>query len=104
MLSKRAVPIEVTTIHKAKGREWEKVILVHNTLERRFPRRGDDLAEERRVFYVAMTRAKVELVVLGGTCPFVPEFEKISKNFGYYLRLFAYWRVRRKVKKEDDVK
>jgi superfamily I DNA/RNA helicase len=104
MLAKHANPIEVTTIHKAKGREWEKVILVHNTLERRFPRRGDDLAEERRVFYVAMTRAKVELVVLGGTCPFVPEFEKISKNFGYYLRRFAYWRVRRKVKKEDDVK
>ena len=104
MLSKHADPVEVTTIHKAKGREWEKVILVHNTLERRFPRRDNNLAEERRVFYVAMTRAKVELVVLGGTCPFVPEFEKIRKNTGYYLRQFAYWRARRKLKKEGDVK
>ena len=104
MLTKHAHPVEVTTIHKAKGREWEKVILVHNTLERRFPRRDNNLSEERRVFYVAMTRAKVELVVLGGTCPFVPEFEKIPKNIGYYLRQFAYWRARRKEKKEKDGK
>ena len=104
MLSKHTIPIEVTTIHKAKGREWERVILVHNTLERRFPRRDNNLAEERRVFYVAMTRAKMELVVLGGTCPFVPEFEKIPKNTGYYLRQFAYWRARRKLKKVRDVK
>ena len=95
---------EVTTIHKAKGREWEKVILIHNTLERRFPRPDSERTEERRVFYVAMTRAKVELVVLGGRCPFVPEFEKIRKNFSYYLRQFAYWRARRKLKKEGDAK
>ncbi len=95
---------EITTIHKAKGREWERVILIHNTLERRFPRRDSTLTEERRVFYVAMTRAKRELVVLGGRCPFVPEFEEIRKNVGYYLRQFAYWRARRKIKKEGDTK
>ena len=104
MFSKHTISAEVTTIHKAKGREWEKVILIHNTLERRFPRRDNNLAEERRVFYVAMTRAKVELVVLGGTCPFVPEFEKIPKNVGYYLRQFTYWRTRRRLKKVRDVK
>ena len=98
MLSKHANSVEVTTIHKAKGREWEKVILIHNTLERRFPRRDTNLAEERRIFYVAMTRAKKELVVLGGTCPFVPEFKKIPKNLAYYLRQFAYWRARRRLK------
>ncbi len=96
--------IEVTTIHKAKGREWEKVILIHNTLDRRFPRRDTILAEERRVFYVAMTRAKTELIVLGGTCQFVPEFEKIPKNIGYHYRQFVYWRARRKLKKTKDVK
>ena len=104
MLSNPASPVEVTTIHKAKGREWEKVILIHNTLERRFPRRDNNLAEERRVFYVAMTRAKQELVVLGGTCLFVPEFVEIPKNLGYYLRQFAYWRARRRLKKVGDVK
>ena len=95
---------EVTTIHKAKGREWEKVILIHNTLERRFPRRDSTLTEERRVFYVAMTRAKSELVVLGGRCPFVPEFEKIHKNLGYYLRQSAYWLGRRRLKKGSERK
>ena len=104
MLTRHANPVEVTTIHKAKGREWEKVILVHNTLGRRFPRRDSRLTEERRVFYVAMTRAKEALVVLGGTCPFVPEFEKIPKNLGYYLRQFAYWRARRTIKKKSDSK
>lgn len=104
MLAKHANPVEVTTIHKAKGREWEKVILIHNTLERRFPRRDSKLTEERRVFYVAMTRAKSALVVLGGMCPFVPEFGKIRKNVGYYLRQFAYWRARRRLKKGGDVK
>ena len=95
---------EVTTIHKAKGREWEKIILIHNTLERRFPRRDSKLTEERRVFYVAMTRAKTELVVLGGRCPFVPEFEKFPKTVGYYFRQFAYWHARRRLKKGGDVK
>ena len=104
MLANHPSPPEVTTIHKAKGREWEKVILIHNTLERRFPRRDSQRTEERRVFYVAITRAKTELVVLGGRCPFVPEFEKIRKNLGYYFRQFAYWRARRKLKKEKDAK
>ncbi len=91
--------IEVTTIHKAKGREWKKVILIHNTLDRRFPRKDNIIAEERRVFYVAMTRAKEKLVILGGNCQFVPEFEKISKNVSYYLRQLSYWHARRKLKK-----
>ena len=99
ILAKHTTAAEVTTIHKAKGREWEKVILVHNTLERRFPRRDSETLEERRVFYVAMTRAKSALVVLGGQCPFVPEFEKIPKNMGYYLRQLGYWWARRKLKK-----
>ncbi len=91
--------IEVTTIHKAKGREWEKVILIHNTLDRRFPRKDNIIAEERRVFYVAMTRAKEKLVILGGNCLFVPEFEKIPKNVSYYFRQLSYWHARRKLKK-----
>ena len=102
MLAKHPASPEVTTIHKAKGREWEKVILIHNTLDRHFPRRDSDLTEERRVFYVAMTRAKSELVVLGGRCPFVPEFEKIPKTLGYYLRQFGYWWARRKLEKEGS--
>ena len=104
ILARHRTSAEVTTIHKAKGREWEKVILVHNTLDRRFPRHDSNILEERRVFYVAMTRAKSALVVLGGRCPFVPEFEKIPKSVGYYFRQFGYWWARRRLKKEGNTK
>ena len=101
ILAAHSSSAEVSTIHRAKGREWEKVILVHNTLDRRFPRRDSEILEERRVFYVAMTRAKSELVVLGGKCLFVPEFKEIPKNLGYYFRQLGYWWARRKLKKKE---
>ena len=67
--------VEGGTIHSAKGKEYDKVILIHNTLEDKdFPfHDSDDINEDRRVFYVAMTRAKDELVILGGECQFVFE-------------------------------
>ena len=75
-----AVP--VLTVHKAKGLEWPVVFLV-NCVQEKFPtrRRGDalemplglikdtlptgdfHLQEERRLFYVGMTRAKEALYV-----------------------------------------
>ena len=73
--------VEVGTIHSAKGREWEKVILLVNTSNRRKPSLPDErnnLEDERRLFYVAVTRAKQELVVLnGGNCQFIPEFQNV---------------------------
>ena len=73
--------VHVLTVHKAKGLEFPVVFLV-GAAEDRFPlrRRGEGLAlpeavtadedatgghhrEERRLFYVAMTRAKDELVL-----------------------------------------
>ena len=69
--------IRVSTVHSVKGKEYDKVILIHNTLGEDFPfHDSDNMIEERRVFYVAMTRAKQELVVIGGECPFVWEFRK----------------------------
>ncbi len=70
--------VEILTIHTAKGREWEKVILLVNTIYDSLPHDRNDLTEERRLFYVAATRAKQELVVLdGGNCEFVPEFQNV---------------------------
>ena len=57
--------IVLSTIHQAKGLEWHTVFVIH-LLEGFFPspRALDEEAgeeEERRIFYVAMTRARDEL-------------------------------------------
>lgn len=54
--------VTLSTIHSAKGLEWEFVMVI-NTLDGRFPSAKsvgsvEKLEEERRLFYVALTRAK----------------------------------------------
>lgn len=54
--------IVLSTIHQAKGLEWETVFIVH-VAAGQFPserslRERDGVEEERRLFYVAITRAK----------------------------------------------
>ena len=58
----------LSTIHSAKGLEWETVIIIWAT-EGRIPspmafNSADDLEEERRLIYVATTRAKRNLVII----------------------------------------
>lgn len=55
-------PLTLSTIHSAKGLEWRAVFIPH-LLDGLLPsarslRRLEDLEEERRLFYVACTRAK----------------------------------------------
>jgi DNA helicase-2/ATP-dependent DNA helicase PcrA len=66
-----AAPIELVTVHGAKGREWPTVVLI-GLEEERFPNRralmgaADPqraLEEERRLAYVALTRATRRLVL-----------------------------------------
>ena len=55
--------LTLSTIHSAKGKEWEAVFVI-GLNEGSFPSRrseDQDLAEERRLFYVAVTRAKRHL-------------------------------------------
>lgn len=53
--------IYLTTMHSAKGLEFEAVFLP-NLIERIVPsNRNHDIEEERRLFYVALTRAKRKL-------------------------------------------
>lgn len=59
----------LSTFHASKGLEWEHVFLV-NCCSGQVPklREGaqvEDLEEERRVFYVAMTRARDGLILVG---------------------------------------
>lgn len=56
--------VAMMTVHAAKGKEWPVVFLIgadDDELPRWF---ADDEAEERRVLYVAMTRAKRRLCIL----------------------------------------
>lgn len=57
--------IRLSTIHQAKGLEWQSVFVVY-MVDGRFPstqslKDKDALEEERRLFYVASTRAKNQL-------------------------------------------
>ncbi|MFE7278491.1 ATP-dependent helicase [Streptomyces sp. NPDC057623] len=64
--------IALTTYHSAKGREFRIVILpglIEGLLPRHFPGNPPaphEVAEARRAFYVALTRARDEAVLIGG--------------------------------------
>jgi DNA helicase-2/ATP-dependent DNA helicase PcrA len=64
-------PIELVTVHGAKGREWQTVVVL-GMEEERFPNRRSlvdavdphrALEEERRLAYVALTRATRRLIL-----------------------------------------
>jgi len=77
--------VRLSTVHQAKGLEWPVVILIWAT-EGMFPSAralqesgaGED--EERRLFYVAATRAKDELVLC------VPEYRRMHGGGGMYCQ------------------
>jgi len=58
--------VTLTTVHSAKGREWPLVFMVGLT-EGQFPishaTTEGAIEEERRLFYVGVTRAREELVL-----------------------------------------
>ena len=68
----------LSTVHKIKGQEWDRVI-VFGASEGLFPHRlGDDEEGERRVFHVALTRARNQVAVLADAdapSPFVAELD-----------------------------
>lgn len=53
---------QIGTVHSAKGMEWDRV-MVAGLCRGRFPLRSGGLEEERRILFVATTRARKELVL-----------------------------------------
>jgi len=61
--------VTLSTVHRVKGQEWPMVV-VHQADADQFPHRlADDVAEERRVFHVAITRASRRLHIVPDTTP-----------------------------------
>jgi len=59
--------LTLSTVHSAKGLEWSAVLII-DLVQDRFPSRhaltrAEDLEEERRLLYVACTRAREELTL-----------------------------------------
>ncbi len=86
--------VVLSTIHSAKGLEWDGVWLIGSgSLQIPHPRASEagDIEEERRLFYVAVTRARRHLVIsFPGTtergqtqrpCPFIPPETNWSFSF-----------------------
>jgi DNA helicase II / ATP-dependent DNA helicase PcrA len=70
--------IELSTVHRIKGKEWGHVLVV-GASSGLFPHRlSEDLEGERRVFHVALTRAGSQVVVLADRAapsPFLAELD-----------------------------
>ena len=81
--------ITLTTIHSAKGLEYDNVYMIDNLEELNVDKRKlsedeyeNNLEEERRIFYVGMTRAKnkLNIVVPGQQSIFVDELIMANKK------------------------
>jgi len=69
--------IKLSTIHGAKGGESQNVILFSDISKRINDNMWANRDDERRVFYVGMTRAKENLFIVPSTSPY--EFEEILR-------------------------
>jgi DNA helicase-2/ATP-dependent DNA helicase PcrA len=77
----------LSTVHSAKGQEWDTVYVQHFS-DGTFPNEfaaGDNkkLEEERRLTYVALTRAKNRLVLVNPFKYFIPEQTKYGDRHVY---------------------
>jgi DNA helicase-2/ATP-dependent DNA helicase PcrA len=79
--------LTLSTIHSAKGLEWHTVFII-SLIDGYLPasqslHTNEEIEEERRLFYVAATRAKANLYLI------VPEFGK-TRGLSYFNSSFAF--------------
>lgn len=74
----RTNSIDLVTIHSSKGLEWDIVYLVHMN-DDVFPssKKPQDIVNERRLFYVAVTRARQQLYI---------SYTNDERNLGRFVR------------------
>ena len=72
--------VTLATVHRVKGLEWDRVIVfgAHDGL---MPHRlTDDLEEERRVFHVALTRCREQVVLLADEDAEIPFIDDLTRE------------------------
>ena len=69
--------IVLSTIHGSKGLEYDNVILIDEILPV-FPATTNDIEEERRLFYVGITRAKTRLYLMKYSSDYQPFIEFVE--------------------------
>lgn len=83
--------IPIITVHQAKGLEFDTVFLAgiqNNTFPSYMSIKEGNLAEEKRVFYVAITRAKKRLVITYNSQGKYGHRNEISKFINYIPKEF----------------
>ncbi|NPA40374.1 MAG: ATP-dependent helicase [Thermodesulfobacteria bacterium] len=80
----------LSTVHSAKGLEWHTVFIL-SLIDGRFPsayslKNEEELEEERRLFYVAVTRAREELYLVVPTTVYVPGEGKTIAKVSQFVR------------------
>jgi DNA helicase-2/ATP-dependent DNA helicase PcrA len=103
--------IVLSTIHQAKGLEWKHVFVI-GLVEGQFPHykvydHPEELEEERRLFYVAVTRAKDELYLTYPIFSFsFTTGQNINKRSTFISELddslFEVWQVDEENKNDND--
>ncbi len=82
--------VTLSTVHSAKGLEWHTVFII-SLVEGRFPSsyafgREDHLEEERRLFYVAVTRARENLFLTYPATYYTPLEGRIFSKLSRFLQ------------------
>ncbi len=70
--------VTLSTVHRVKGREWDRVVIFGATGGLVPHRLAEDVEEERRVLHVAITRGRRRVTVLGDASrpsPFLAELD-----------------------------
>lgn len=78
----RFADVELSTIHRYKGAEAETVFLIQARTDHMPHKKATDLEEERRLFFIAVSRAKTQLYISSGGTPskFLRELKLVSQE------------------------
>ena len=75
--------VTLSTVHRVKGREWDRVVVFGATAGLMPHRLAEDVEEERRVLHVAITRGRHRVAILGDASrpsPFLAELDGTASH------------------------